>query len=96
MLDIAERGVDVQALKNRPILAPGLDVYITAYRELSFDRPVGFGGCGFIPWSSIIKWCQLNDIHDINDIDTFIRYIRKMEQVDHEINERKKGKGNDG
>lgn len=93
MLAIAEKGVDVKALNDRPILAPGLDVYIAAYRELSFDRPVGFS-VGFIPWSSIIKWCQLHDIHDIIDIDTFIRYIRKMEQVDRELNERKKGANN--
>jgi hypothetical protein len=35
---------------------------------------------GPIPWSSIIKWCQLNDIHDINEIDTFVRYIRALER----------------
>lgn len=92
---MAESGVSVKALENRPVLAIGLDVYLNAYQELCYDRPVGLS-VGPIPWSSIIKWCQLHELHDINDIDTFIRYIRKLEQVDQEIAERKKGKGNDG
>jgi len=87
-------GKRVKALENRPILLPGLDVYFNAYRDLSYDRPIGMD-VGPIPWSSIVKWCQYNNIHDINDIDTCIRYIRKLEQVDHELKD-KKGAKNGG
>jgi len=93
LTDLAESGVSVKALENRPVLLPGLDVFLKAYDDLTYDRPVGFG-VGSIPWSSIIKWCQLNGMHDINDMDSCIRYIRKLEQVDHEITERKKGATN--
>lgn len=84
-------GKRVKALENRPILLPGLDFYMTAYNELSYDMPVGMS-VGSIPWSSIIKWCQLHDIHDINDIGTCIRYIRALEKVDNEIAEKKRVK----
>lgn len=90
---MAESGVNVKALETRPVLAPGLDVYINAYQELGYDRPMGLS-LGPIPWSSIIKWCEVHEINDINDIDTLIRYLRKLEQVDAEIAERKKGKTN--
>jgi len=88
---LSETGVKVTALENRPVLLPGLDVYLNAYQELCYDRPVGFA-VGSIPWSSIIKWCEFHELHDINDVNTFVRYIRKLEQVDNDIRERKKGK----
>lgn len=86
----AKSGANTPALNNRPILLTGLDFYFKAFNDLSYDRPIGMVA-GPIPWSSIIKWCQLNHIHDINEIDTFIRYIRAMEQVpDPEPNKDKK------
>jgi hypothetical protein len=87
---MVKAGKTVKALENRPILQPGLDVYFTAYNDLSYDRPTGMS-VGSIPWSSIIKWCELHSIYDINDIATCIRYIRKLEQKDNEITERKGG-----
>ncbi len=85
-----ETGIPVKALENRPVLLPGLDVYIKAYSDLIYDRPVGLS-VGAIPWSSIIKWCELHGINDINDIDTCVRYIRALEKVDFDIAERKRG-----
>lgn len=82
-----------KALENRPLLLSGLDLYFEAYNELSYDRPAGFDGvAGPIPWSSIIKWCELRGISDINDIGTCIRYIRAMEQKEYEINGNKEPK----
>lgn len=86
-----ELGKSVKALENRPVLLPGLDFYFQAYAELSHDRPVGFG-VGSIPWSSIINWCKLHEIHDINEIDACIKHIRALEKADHEISESKKAK----
>jgi hypothetical protein len=90
LLELQQSGVQVKALENRPILLPGLDVYLKAYVDLSFDRPIGMS-VGPIPWSSIIKWCQLHEIHDINEIETCVRFMRALEQKDSEIAERKKG-----
>jgi hypothetical protein len=85
---VAEKGLVVKALENRPIILPGLDFYFSAYVDLCCDRPAGMG-LSPIPWSSIINWCKLHGIHDIDDISTVIRYIRKLEFTDNEIFEKK-------
>jgi len=54
------------------------------YTALKYDRPVGMG-VGAIPWSSIIKWCEVYHIHDINDIETVIRYFRAMENAEYQF-----------
>lgn len=83
------RGITVKALENRPHLQPGLNVYISAYTDLLFDRQFGMS-VGPIPWSSIIKWCEIHEIHDINDIDVFISHIRALEKVDNDIEDKKR------
>ena len=88
---MADAGKFVPALEKRPILNPWLEPYMTAYNELSFDRSQGLS-LGYIPWSSIVKWCELHHIYDIDDITTCIRYIRKLEATDHEISEKKVSK----
>lgn len=88
---MSDKGVSVKALENRPNLLPGLDFYINAYNDLAYDRPVAMG-VGAIPWSSIIKWCNLHDIYDIDEIGTCIRYIRAMEKTEYELNEKKANK----
>jgi hypothetical protein len=85
---IEEGGHTVRALENQPSLLPGLSVYLTAYNELQYDRNIGFSA-GPIPWSSVIKWCNLHDIYDITDIDTFLRYIRALENTENEIENKK-------
>ena len=71
----------------------GLDFYIHGFQDLKADRPVGMG-VGQIPWSSIIKWCEVHDIHDINEKDSVIRYFRALEHAEYEFDE-KKNKGKD-
>ncbi len=58
------------------------------FRELKSDRPIGMA-VGQIPWSSIIKWCEVYGIHDINDKDTVIRYFRAMENAEFEYDKSK-------
>lgn len=70
------------------MLLPGLDFYFKGYQQVKFDRPMGFG-VGFIPWTSIIKWCEVNDIRDINDIETTVRYFRSMEAAENKFEDRK-------
>lgn len=87
---MAAAGKEVKALENRPVLQPGLDVYIAAFTDLYADRQFGMA-VGPIPWSSIIKWCHVHGIYDINDIDVFIRHIRALEKVDSDIADKKTG-----
>ncbi len=81
--------MSVKCLQDRPVLLPGLDVYFKAYQDLSFDRNIGMT-VGPIPWSSIIKWCEVHGVYDINEIDTCVRYLRALEKVDFDLAERKR------
>lgn len=81
-------GFPVACLINRPVLLEGVDFYFKGYQELKSERVAGLTA-GQIPWSSIIKWCEVYQIHDINDIDAVIRYIRAMENAEYEFDQSK-------
>lgn len=68
---------------------PGVDIYWTAYHELQSDRHQGMA-LGPIPWSSIVRWAELNGLGDVHDISVLTRYIRAMESADREIDEAEK------
>lgn len=59
------------------MLLPGLDIYVTAFRELRHDRPQGFT-LGVIPWSSIVKWAEIHGL-DADDLEVLHHHIRTME-----------------
>lgn len=46
---------------NAPELLPGLDLYYSAFFDLSTCRPLGFAE-GPIPWLAIDRYCEANDI----------------------------------
>lgn len=54
-----------------------LDIYIESFWELSSERSFGFG-VGPIPFSSIMKYCE---IFEIENVDDFLFYIRQLDQV---------------
>lgn len=91
-MELWKAGKSVPAIENRPRLMMGLEFYVTAYNDLKSDRPVTMAGFGQIPWSSIIKWCHVNNIHDINDIGTTVRYIRAMEAAERQFDKDKEDK----
>lgn len=45
---------------------------------------------GAIPWSAIVHWCKLHDIHDIDDIATTTRYFRAMEAAEYAYDNKRK------
>lgn len=84
-------GTPVECIINRPIPLDGLNFYIQGYKDLKADRSIGMS-VGKIPWSSIIKWCEIHDIHDINDKDSVIRYFRAMEDAEYDFDQGKNKK----
>lgn len=75
---------------RRPILGEGLGLYVTAYNELKYDRPAGFG-IGPIPWSSINTWARCHYIDDPDDIAILEHHMRAIENAFAEREEKKKG-----
>lgn len=108
MLKVApkERGIVEQAYRmgkplpdniaNAPELLLGLDLYFTAFMDLTTERPIGYGE-GPIPWSAVRRWChehaiigeQLEDMH---------YHIRKLDSVylDHRAEQAKKAAADNG
>lgn len=82
-------GKSVKTLENRPILQPGLEVYLDAFTTLRNDRQIGFD-VGFIPWNSVVTWCQFHGYTDADDIAVFERYVREMESVEREVLNKKR------
>lgn len=64
-------------IRDAPQLFPWLVPYYNAFEELSTDRPMGgFGDVGFIPWSSIDRYCRR---HAWLDFATALRYVRVLD-----------------
>ena len=53
-----------KAIKNAPILLPGLQMFMEAFERLNTGRPVGFGGLGRISWRDIQEYCDRTGITD--------------------------------
>ena len=47
---------------------------------------------GPIPWSSIVRWAEINGIADLDEITVLIGNIRAMEAADREFDETNKVK----
>lgn len=61
----------------------GAAFYWRAFREVSYDRPVGFQ-VGHAPYSSIVTWCCVNGVVDADEVNFIIRIIRTLEHVEFE------------
>ena len=62
---------------NAPVLQEGLEFYLSAWQELSYDRPVGFGA-GPIPSASIRSYADDMEMDD-EDRFCFEHIIRKVD-----------------
>lgn len=66
-----------QKIQDKPSLGPGLEFYLSAWQELSYDRPVGFG-LGPIPSASLRAYTQ--DLGMCEDeSDRFIFIVREVD-----------------
>lgn len=67
------------SFRDAPELYLGLAEYYTAFWRLHTDRPIGMV-CGQIPWSSIVKYAELNDM-DYDELERFELLIRAMDDA---------------
>lgn len=76
---------------NAPRLRAGLEMFYSAFWDLSSDRALGFGSVGRIPWSSIEAWADRHELSwDQREELHFV--IRKMDRIyiDHVQKDKKK------
>ncbi len=67
-------------LASPPRLQEDLIVYLNAFYELCTDRPVGMGGVGAIPFSSIIKFAEVYDF-DSEMRDELLYLVRRLDET---------------
>lgn len=81
---------------NKPVLHPGLQFYLDAFYDLTFDRPTGFEE-GYIPLTSILAYCEFYGLNaeETEDLIYFVRqldiaYIKDRREKSKRERERKK------
>jgi hypothetical protein len=60
-----------------PDLWPEVAWVLTAFGELTLDRPVGFGSIGYITTPAIVAWAVVNEV---DDVPCFLRHIRALDR----------------
>lgn len=75
------------AIQNAPELLPGLDLFISAYTELSTCRQLGMTE-GPIPWLAMNAYC---DVYEI-DGDLRQEFFYILRQLDNEMMEYRESK----
>lgn len=65
------------AILNAPTLQPGLELYLTAFMDLSTTRQLGMGE-GSIPWNYIKDWGIYNKLDD-EQMYALFHHIRLMD-----------------
>ena len=66
-------------IRNAPELHLGLELFYTAFFDLTGDRHIGMGP-GPIPWSAMVAYASINGL-DEGETDDLLYFLRKM---DHE------------
>lgn len=64
---------------NAPEMPLGMDLYFTAFAELSSCRPVGMG-MGAIPWTSMIDYAKAYEFDDEQREDLFF-FVRALDKA---------------
>lgn len=65
-------------VQNAPQLREGLELYWTAYVELTTCRPAAFGGCPPLPWTAMATWAQFHSL-DYDQFEDLIYFSREMD-----------------
>jgi hypothetical protein len=71
-----EAGHAVPSYDNQPDYPDGLEWVLSAFSQLSTDRPVTMGGEGPIPFTSIDRYAKR---YDVAEFDEFLTYIRALD-----------------
>lgn len=64
-------------VENAEYVRDGLELYWTAYTELTTCRPQSMGGCPPIPWTAVATYAQIHGFDDdqLNDLVYFVRRL---------------------
>ena len=65
------------SVENAEAIGDGLELYWTAYAELTTCRPQSYGGCPPIPWTAVATYAQFHrfDYDQFNDLVYFVRQL---------------------
>lgn len=74
------RGLAIPGHLFAPDLLPGADEFLTAFWELSTDRPVGMA-VGSIPFSSISAYALWHSYEGADELAVLVRMIRACDRV---------------
>jgi len=77
-LAIAGHETAQKIMSREPKLHPTDQFYWESFLRLRYDQPIGMGGVGSIPWSSIERYAERYDIDGI-DYEYFESAIRHVE-----------------
>lgn len=75
-LDLGAKAREVIA--SEPLLDLWARTCLHAWSDLGSDRPIGMAGAGSIPWSSVVRWCEVHDF-DRDDMRLTIDVIRILD-----------------
>ncbi len=62
-------------------MSPGLQLYFDAFADLDKDRPIGLGGIGAIPFTSVDAYARRLGIDAPDDFRMFMQLIQRMDAV---------------
>lgn len=68
-----------QRIQNAPQLLPGLEFFLSAWVELSPDRPVAMSE-GFIPMASMVAFSKLYELSQ-EETKELIFFVRELDKV---------------
>jgi hypothetical protein len=66
-----------ESIANAPELELGLELFFSAFWDLTTCRPSGWS-VQPIPWSAIIEWGQMHEL-DYEEMDDLLFYVREMD-----------------
>ncbi|KRE02599.1 hypothetical protein ASE61_15085 [Bosea sp. Root670] len=71
-----------KALLGRPDPLPGAEIYLSAFWDLSGDRPLGaMGGAGSIPFLALDRWAIRNGFDEAAGFERLRMVIKKLDGV---------------
>ena len=68
-----------EILTEEPELWPGLELYLTGFLDISYDRPMGMG-FGPISWFTVEKYADIQEWDD-EQKEAFHYHVRGLDQI---------------
>jgi hypothetical protein len=69
-----------EKLDAEPEMDQAMLMCIAAWNDLTSERPLGFGAAGYIPWSSIMAWCEHEGLD--TELTVFVKDVLRILDLD--------------